>query len=171
MLVPLSWLRDFAPDLGEDARALADTFNELGLVVDGIETVGDGLGNVVVAKVLELGPIAGADYIQRVVLDAGAGDSVEVVCGARNFGVGDLVALARVGAVLPGDVEITRRKMKGVESNGMICSARELHLGQDADGIMVLTAGAPGEPIAEALGLTSDVVFDLETETNRPDAL
>ena len=171
MLVPLSWLRDFAPDLGDDARALADTFNELGLVVDGVETVGKGLDDVVVARVLEVGPIAGADYIQRVVLDAGAGNSVEVVCGARNFGTGDLVALARVGAVLPGDVEITRRKMKGVESNGMICSARELHLGPDADGIMVLATGTPGQTLAAALGLTPDVVFDLDIETNRPDAL
>ena len=155
MLVPLSWLRDFAPDLGDDARALADTFNELGLVVDGVETVGKGLDDVVVARVLEVGPIAGADHIQRVVLDVGTGDSVEVVCGARNFGAGDLVALARVGAVLPGDFEITRRKMKGVESNGMICSARELHLGHDAEGIMVLATGAPGQTIAEALGLTA----------------
>ena len=171
MLVPLSWLRDFAPDLGDDARALADTFNELGLVVDGIETVGEGLDGVVVARVLEVGPIAGADHIQRVVVDAGAGDAVEVVCGARNFGPGDLVALARVGAVLPGAVEIRRRKMKGVESNGMICSARELHLGHDADGIMVLATGAPGQTIVEALGLTRDVVFDLDIETNRPDAL
>jgi phenylalanyl-tRNA synthetase beta chain len=171
MLVPLSWLRDFAPDLGDDARALADTFNELGLVVDGIETVGKGLDDVVVARVVEVGPIAGADHIQRVVLDAGTGDSVEVVCGARNFGAGDLVALARVGAVLPGDIEITRRRMKGVESNGMICSARELHLGHDAEGIMVLATGVPGQTIAEALGLTPDVVFDLDIETNRPDAL
>ena len=171
MLVPLSWLRDFAPDLGDDARALADTFNELGLVVDGIETVGKGLDDVVVARVLEVGPIAGADHIQRVALDAGTGDPVEVVCGARNFGAGDLVALARVGAVLPGDVEITRRRMKGVESNGMICSVRELHLGHDAEWIMVLAAGVPGQTLAEALGLTPDVVFDLDIETNRPDAL
>ena len=171
MLVPLSWLRDFAPDLSDDARALTDTFNELGLVVDGVETVGKGLDDVVVARVLEVGPIAGADYIQRVALDAGPGDVVEVVCGARNFGAGDLVALARVGAVLPGDVEITRRKLKGVESNGMICSARELHLGHDAEGIMVLATGTPGQTLAEALGLTPDVVFDLDIETNRPDAL
>src|SRR5438132_6962539 len=116
MLVPLSWLRDFAPDLSDDVLALADTFNELGLVVDGIETLGEGLDDVVVARVLEVGPIAGADHIQRVMLDAGPGDTVEVVCGARNFGAGDLVALARVGAVLPGDVEIRseeRRVGKG----------------------------------------------------------
>ena len=171
MLVPLSWLRDFAPDLGDDVAALTDTFNNLGLVVDGVQLVGEGLGDVVVARVLEIGAIEGADYIQRVTVDAGDGDGLQVVCGARNFDVGDLVAFGRVGAVLPNGMELKRRKMKGVESNGMICSLDELHLGPRGDGILVLSSGAPGQRLTAALGLTADVVFDLDIETNRPDAM
>src|SRR4026208_2518958 len=113
MLVLLSWLRDFAPDLGDDVAALTDTVNNLGLVVDGVQLVGEGLGDIVVARVLEVGAIEGADYIQRVLVDVGDGEGVQVVCGARNFGVGDLVAFGRVGAVLPNGMELSRRKMKG----------------------------------------------------------
>jgi phenylalanyl-tRNA synthetase beta chain len=171
MLVPLSWLRDFAPDLGDDVDALTDTFNDLGLVVDGVQRVGEGLDDVVVARVLEVAAIEGADYIQRVVVDAGAGDGVQVVCGARNFGAGDLVAFGPVGAALPNGMTLERVRKRGVESNGMICSPDELGLGPRGDGIMVLTAGAPGEPLTAALGLTADVIFDLDIETNRPDAL
>jgi phenylalanyl-tRNA synthetase beta chain len=171
MRVPLSWLREFAPFEG-DAAALAETFDDLGMVVESIEQVGEGLDGVVVARVLEVHRIEGADKIRRVLVDDGTGGPVQVVCGAWNFEAGATVPFARVGAVLPGDFEIGRRKMKGVESNGMICSARELSLGDDAAGIMVLADGvaSPGTPLADALGLQRDVVFDLAIETNRPDA-
>jgi phenylalanyl-tRNA synthetase beta chain len=173
MLVPLSWLRDFAPDLGDDVGALTDTFNELGLVVDGVRPVGAGLDDVVVARVLEIHAIDGADYIRRVVVDAGSeiGSEVQVVCGAHNFASGDLVAFGPVGAALPNGMTLSRRKMKGVESNGMICSPDELGLGERDDGIMVLSSGTPGVALRDALGLVADVVFDLDIETNRPDAL
>jgi phenylalanyl-tRNA synthetase beta chain len=162
MRVPLSWLREFAPFEGDPA-ALAETFDDLGMVVEGIEQVG--IPGVVVAQVTEIHPIPDADKIRRVVVETDTGP-VQVVCGAWNFDVGDKVPLAVVGAVLPGDFEIGKRKMKGVESFGMICSARELALGDDAAGIMVLPADAPlGSPVIEA-----DVVFDLAIETNRPDA-
>jgi phenylalanyl-tRNA synthetase beta chain len=171
MRVPLSWLREFAPFEGDPA-ALAETFDDLGMVVEGIERVGEGLDGVVVARVLEVHRIEGADKIRRVLVDDGTGGPVQVVCGAWNFEAGAVVPFARVGAVLPGDFEIGRRKMKGVESNGMICSARELELGEDGAGIMVLSddVGAPGTPFAAALGIEPDVVFDLAIETNRPDA-
>jgi phenylalanyl-tRNA synthetase beta chain len=162
MRVPLSWLREFAPFEGEPG-ALAETFDDLGMVVEGIERVG--LPGVVVAQVSEIHPIPGADKIRRVVVEVDTGP-VQVVCGAWNFEVGDKVPFALVGAVLPGDFAIGRRKMKGVESFGMICSARELGLGDDAAGIMVLPADARlGSPVIEP-----DVVFDLAIETNRPDA-
>lgn len=170
MLVPLSWLRDFAP-FGDDHVALAETFDNLGMVVEGITVVGEGLDQVVVARVLAVEPVPGADRIRKVTVDDGTGAPVEVVCGAFNFGVGDAVAFARVGAVLPGGVEIGRRKVRGVVSNGMICSPAELRLGDDHSGIMVLGSGEPGTPLAEALGVGRDVVFDLAIETNRPDAL
>lgn len=171
MLVPLSWLRDFAPfDL--DPRALGAVFDDLGMVVESINTVGEELSGVVVATVSEIAPIAGADKIRRVMVDAGGPSAVQVVCGAWNFTVGDTVALAAVGAVLPGSFTITRRKMKGVVSDGMLCSAAELGLGDDAAGILVLGDGAaPGTPLSEALGLRPDVVYDLAIEANRPDAM
>ena len=106
-------------------------------MVEGIEPIGEGLDDIVVARIDEISAIEGADRIRRVVVDAGAGP-VEVVCGAWNFEVGDLVPLAPVGAVLPGGFTIGRRKMKGVVSNGMLCSGRELGLSEDHAGLLVL---------------------------------
>jgi phenylalanyl-tRNA synthetase beta chain len=170
MLVPLSWLRDFTP-LPDDVDLIVDTCNGLGLVVEGVDHVGAGVRDVVVAKVLEVNRIERADKIRRIVVDHGEGPT-QVVCGAWNFEAGATVAFAPVGAVLPGDFAIGRRKMKGVESNGMICSERELELGDEGGGIMVLDDSlAPGTPLAEALGIEPDVVLDLAIEGNRPDAL
>ena len=173
MRVPLSWLRDFAPiDVAPDE--LGATLDDLGLVVESVERVGEGLDGVVVARVLAIDPIPSADRIQRVTVDAGDGRSVEVVCGAFNFAVGDLVPLATVGTELPDGPTVTRRRMKGVESHGMLCSGKELRLSEDSAGILVLgsSVGAqPGTPLVDALGLEPDVVFDLEITGNRPDAL
>jgi phenylalanyl-tRNA synthetase beta chain len=170
VLAPLSWLRDFAPFELEPAE-LAATFNDLGMVVAGIRRVGEGLADVVVARVLEVSPIAGAQRIRRVSVDAGAGP-LEVVCGAFNFGPGDLVAYAPAGSRLPGGLEISRRRIRGVDSEGMLCSGHELGLSEDHSGILVVPPGAePGTPLSQALGVEPDVVFDLEIETNRPDAL
>ena len=171
MRAPLSWLRDFAPfpDAVGELRAALD---DLGLVVEGVEHVGEGLGDVVVSRVLEIDSIEGADKIRRVVVDAGTAP-LEIVCGAHNFAVGDRVPLAPVGAILPGGDEIIRRKMRGVWSNGMLCSGKELGLSDDEAGLLVLGEEAPGEPgtpLTEALGLEPDTVFDITVEGNRPDA-
>ncbi|MGA2835909.1 MAG: phenylalanine--tRNA ligase subunit beta [Acidimicrobiales bacterium] len=171
MRVPLSWLRDFAP-FGDDAAAIAATLDDLGLVVEGMEQVGEGLADVIVARIEEVTAIAGADKIRRVVVTDGTGQ-VEVACGARNFAVGDLVALAPVGAVLPGGFAIGRRTMKGMVSNGMLCSGRELRLSEDHEGILILNdvdGAAPGVMLTGALGIEPDVVFDVAVEANRPDA-
>jgi phenylalanyl-tRNA synthetase beta chain len=171
MRAPLSWLRDFAPIEGDPAQ-LAAVLDDLGLVVEGVERVGEGIGDVVVARVEEIAAIPGADRIRRVTVDAGDGP-LEVVCGAWNFAGGDLVPLAPVGAVLPGGIEIARRTMKGVASNGMLCSPEELGLAAEHDGILVLTdvdGATPGLPLSEALGVVPDVVFDITVEGNRPDA-
>ena len=171
MRVPLSWLRDFAP-LDHPVDELVRALDELGLAVESVERVGEGLEGVVVARVLEIDAIPKADRIRRVVVDAGGADGVQVVCGAWNFGVGDLVPLATVGAVLPGDFSIAARKMRGVASAGMLCSPDELGLPGGHDGIMVLPVGLePGTPFAEAIGITPDVVVDLEVNPNRPDAM
>ena len=189
MRVPLSWLCDFAPFAG-DASDLAADLDDLGLVVEEVNRVGEGLGDVVVAKVLEIASIPGADRIRRVVVDAGA-EPVDVVCGAWNFAEGDIVPFAPVGSELPAGVQIERRKMKGVVSNGMLLSGRELGLSEDHEGILVLKSAdldaerpvgsgpgggatrdglVPGAPLVDVLGIEPDVVFDIAVEANRPDA-
>jgi phenylalanyl-tRNA synthetase beta chain len=168
---PLSWLRDFAP-FPDDTAALTSALDSLGLVVEGVERVGEGLEAVVVARVDEITAIEGADKIRRVVVEAGDGP-LEIVCGAANFDVGDRVPLAPVGALLPGGFEIATRRMRGVTSNGMLCSGRELGLSDDSAGLLVLgdeVVAEPGTPLVEALGLEPDVVFDITVEGNRPDA-
>ena len=171
MRAPLSWLREFAP-FGAEPSELAAALDDLGLVVEGVERVGEGLGDVVVARIDAISAIEGADRIRLVSADAGDGP-LDIVCGATNFAVGDLVPLAPVGAVLPGGFEISQRKMKGVTSNGMLCSGRELELSDDHDGLLLLTeveGARPGLPLAELLGIEPDVVFDVTIEGNRPDA-
>jgi phenylalanyl-tRNA synthetase beta chain len=174
MRAPLSWLRDFAP-FEPDVDHLVETFSNLGLVVDGVERVGAGMDGVVVARVLALRPHPDADRIQLVDVDAGDGDALQICCGAFNMRVGDLVPLATLGTVLPGGAEIARRKMRGEWSNGMLCSAVELDFPDETggQGILILPKGTaePGTPLTEALGLTDDVVFDLDISPNRPDAL
>jgi phenylalanyl-tRNA synthetase beta chain len=171
VLVPLSWLRDFA-DFPDDVGLLRATLDDLGLVVEAIETMGEGLGDVIVARIDAVDPIEGADRIRLVTIEAGAG-ALEVVCGATNFSVGDLVPFAPVGAVLPGEFKISKRTMKGVVSYGMLCSGKELGLGDDHSGLMLLTeldGAVPGVQLTELLGLEPDVVFDVTVEGNRPDA-
>jgi phenylalanyl-tRNA synthetase beta chain len=171
MRAPLSWLRDFA-DFPDDVGLLRSTLDDLGLVVEDVEVVGEGLEDVVVARIDEITAIEGADRVRRVVVNAGAGP-LEIVCGATNFAIGDLVPLAPVGAVLPGGFEIGTRKMRGVTSHGMLCSGKELGLGEDHSGLLVLTdreGVSPGDPLVEALGIDADVVFDVTIEGNRPDA-
>ncbi len=171
MKVLLSWMQQFAPIEGDPAQ-LADTLTGLGLVVEDVSTVGTGLEGVIVAKVLELAPHPEADRIQLVQVDTGNGEPLQICCGAFNMSVGDLVPLATVGTIMPDGLEIAGRKLRGQMSNGMLCSPAELELAGDAEGIMVLDPDlAVGQPIAEALQLESDVLFDIDVEGNRPDAL
>jgi phenylalanyl-tRNA synthetase beta chain len=172
--VPLSWLREFAPLHGA-ADDLAAVLSNLGLVVDGVEEVGGSLEGVVVARVLALRPHPAADRVQLVDVDAGDAQPRQIVCGAFNMAVGDLVPLATLGTKMPSGLEIGRRQVRGEWSNGMLCSPAELGIEHEvgADGILVLPAGqaAPGTALRDALGLEADVVFDLDISPNRPDAL
>ncbi|HZQ84460.1 MAG TPA: phenylalanine--tRNA ligase subunit beta [Acidimicrobiales bacterium] len=171
MLVPYSWLRDFAP-IEADPDAVAAALNDLGMVVEGMERIGEGLGDVVVARVLATRAHPGADKVQLVDVDAGNGTQLQIVCGAFNFAAGDLVPLAPVGATLPGEFSIGRRKVRGEWSEGMLCSSRELGLGDDHAGILILrTDAATGTPLVDALGIEADVVYDLDITANRPDAM
>jgi phenylalanyl-tRNA synthetase beta chain len=177
MRIPLSWLREMTPvPESADPADIAAELSDLGLVVEGTERVGEGLSDIVVARVLEIEAIPGADKIRRVVVDKGEGATLGIVCGAWNFHVGDLVPLAAVGTTLPNGLTIQKRKMRGVASEGMLCSGKELALSHDADGLMVLGREPtgklqPGAPIVEALELVPDVVFELEIAPNRPDCL
>ena len=171
MLTPLSWLRDYAA-FDQPVHELADALSELGLVVDGVERIGEGVDDVVVARILDIRAHPNAERIRLVDVDAGDGGALQIVCGAWNMQPGDLVPLARAGAGLPGGVRIKRQKMRGEWSNGMLCSPVEVGLPGGADGLLILGAGSagPGEPFVDALG-GADVVFDLDISANRPDAL
>ena len=170
MLVPLSWLRDFAPfDVGPAELGLV--LDDLGMVVEGIERIGGGLDGVIVARLLGIEPIEGLDRVRMTTVDPGDGTELEVACGAWNIEPGQLVPLATIGTTLPNGMTIGRRKLKKVYSNGMLCSAIELGMGTDAEGILILDADLePGTPLADALGIEPDVVYDLAIEGNRPDA-
>lgn len=171
MKVLLSWLRDFAPFEG-DPVALGEEMSDLGMAVESIDRLGEGLGGIVVARVLDLRPHPNADKIQLVDVDLGDGEALQICCGAFNMAVGDLVPLATLGTTMPDGLEIARRKLRGEWSNGMLCSGRELGLGDDHAGILILPSdGDPGQPVTEALGIEADVLYDLEINPNRPDAM
>ena len=137
----LSWLRDFAPIEG-DPVALGEQLSDLGMAVEQLDVLGEGLDGIVVAEVLATRPHPNADKIQLVDVDAGDGEALQIACGAFNMAAGDLVPLATVGTTMPNGMEIGRRKLRGEWSNGMLCSARELGLGGDHAGILIL----PGRP-------------------------
>lgn len=171
MRVLWSWLSEFTP-LEGDVASVADRLSDLGLAVESTEVRGGAPADVVVARVAALRPHPDADRIQLVDVDSGSGELLQVCCGAFNMRVDDRVPLAPVGATLPGGLTIARRKLRGEWSNGMLCSAAELGLDGDAEGILILDNGAtPGQPVAEVLGSTTEVVFELEVNPNRPDAL
>ncbi|HEY3905055.1 MAG TPA: phenylalanine--tRNA ligase subunit beta [Streptosporangiaceae bacterium] len=175
MLVPLSWLLEYAP-LPEpvDPIEVARRLTAVGLEIEGLEHVGQDLAGVVVARVLEIEDLTEFKKPIRyckVTTGACADDERYVICGATNFSVGDLVALALPGASLPGGFEIAARKAYGRLSNGMICSAAELAIGEDHSGIMVLPPDAPlGADFIEYAGLR-DVVLDVNVTPDKGHAL
>jgi phenylalanyl-tRNA synthetase beta chain len=169
--VSLNWLREFV-DVDETVDDLRATLDDLGLVVEGITYVGAGLEDVVVARIDDVRAIEGADRVRLVTVEAGQGP-LEIVCGATNFEVGNYVPMAPVGAILPGGFAIAQRKMRGVTSNVMLCSSRELELSDDHEGLMILDdliEPRVGEALLTALQIEPDVVFDISVEGNRPDA-
>ena len=176
MKVLLSWLREFAPGIDGDPDELGDKLSALGLTVEDMTVTGGSAEGVVLGRVARLRPHPQADRIQLVDVDDGSGDLLQVCCGAFNMAEGDLIALARVGTVMPSGMEISRRRLRGEDSQGMCCSEAELEMGDDADGIMilndrVLSGAVVGMPLAEALGAERDVLWDLDVGANRPDAL
>lgn len=176
MKVTLSWLREFAPDIEGDAVELSETLSALGLTVETMKRSGDIAEGVVLAKVLDLRPHPSADKIQLVDVDSGGGQTSQVCCGAFNMTVGDLIPLATPGTVMGNGMKIVERKMRGELSSGMCCSAGELGLGDDHEGILVLNEtvlpeATLGMPLGAAIGSTADVLWHLEVNANRPDAM
>ncbi|MRR52939.1 MAG: phenylalanine--tRNA ligase subunit beta [Deltaproteobacteria bacterium] len=169
MIVTYNWLKEFVDfDLSSDA--LADLLTMIGLEVEGLQKVGTDLDEVVVAIVREKAQHPNADKLSLCQVDNGK-EVLTIVCGAQNFKTGDTVALAQIGAVLPGDFRIKRSKIRGSESFGMLCSEKELGLADESEGIMILPSGLPlGTPVFEALGL-KDVIFEIGLTPNRADCL
>ncbi|HEX5616439.1 MAG TPA: phenylalanine--tRNA ligase subunit beta [Acidimicrobiia bacterium] len=169
MRAPLSWLREFTP-LDAPVAAIADALNHLGLEVEEIDEPGREIAGVVVARVLDVVPHPNADKLRLCDVDFGDGHT-RVVCGAPNVVPGMVAPFAPAGATLPGGFTLERRKIRGVVSDGMLCSAAELGLGDDHSGILDLdTTLELGTDVRAALGL-DDVVFDLAITPNRSDAM
>ena len=167
MKIAESWLREWVdPEAG--TAALAERLTMAGHEVDSIDYEGEGLDDVVIGEVIEVGRHPDADRLSVCQVTDG-GDPVTVVCGAPNVTAGMKTPFAKPGVKLPNGMKLRKAKIRGVESNGMLCSATELGLGDEADGIMELPADAPtGEPLTVYLGLP-DAVIDLDLTPNRGD--
>jgi len=170
MIVTYNWLKEFV-DFDATPDELAELLTMLGLEVESMAKIGAGLDNVVVALVEEKRQHPNADKLSVCRVNNGK-EVLDVVCGAQNFKQGDTVALAQIGAVLPGDFKIKKSKIRGEESCGMLCSEKELGLAEESAGIMVLPPSvAPlGTPIFTALGC-KDTIFEIGLTPNRSDCL
>lgn len=173
MRIPFSWLREAvragAPDWDASVEELEDTFIRIGHEVEEIIPIGPVSGPLTVGRVAEIEELTEFKKpIRACKVDVGESELRDIVCGARNFTVGDLVVVALPGTVLPGDFKIATRKTYGRVSDGMICSASEMNLGVEGAGILVLPEGTaePGAPAADLLGL-DDVVFHLAITPDR----
>jgi phenylalanyl-tRNA synthetase beta chain len=172
MKVPVSWLReyvDFDLPVEELARRLVFTSCEVDRVVRQGAPGGANLEYFVVGKVLEADKHPNADKLQLTKVDVGSGEPRSIVCGAWNFGAGATVAVVLPGGTMPGEFTIEKRKLRGEVSEGMILSERELEIGQDHGGIMVLSDDlVPGTPLVDVLPVGDDIL-EIETLYNRPD--
>lgn len=169
MKISLEWLKDYVV-LPESPDALAEALTKGGTEVVGREGRGQVPDKVVVAQILSSEEHPNADRLSVCQVDDGSGQPRQIVCGAKNYKVGDKVPLALPGAVLGPDFKIKSGKLRGVTSDGMMCSAKELALAEDAEGLLILSAEAPvGKPVKELF--PPDTVLELEVTPNRPDLL
>jgi len=169
MKISLSWLRDYLRT-DKPAAEIARILTDAGLEVGAIESTGVAIPKVVAARILESVQHPNADRLSVCKVDDGGGIPRQIVCGAKNYKVGDTVPLAQPGAVMPGDFKIKVGKLRGVESEGMMCSSKELGLGEGEDGLLILPAGTPvGTPLSDLF--PAEEVFEIEITPNRPDWL
>ncbi|MGN0810907.1 MAG: phenylalanine--tRNA ligase subunit beta [Akkermansia muciniphila] len=170
MNVSLNWLSAYIDLEGLGTREMADMLTFAGIEVEGIHERGVSTDAVVVARVVEKTPVEGSDHLNCCQVDAGEGSLRQIVCGAQNYKVGDKVPCALPGAVLPGGWEIKEGKLRGVASNGMLCSASELGLPDKEHGLWILPQEYEiGTPVRNFV--PTDTIFELEITPNRPDLL
>jgi len=169
MKISLSWLKEHLRT-DKPASEIARILTDAGLEVGAIESTGVAIPKVVAAQILESVQHPNADRLSVCKVDDGSGTPRQIVCGAKNYKVGDKVPLAQPGAVMPGDFKIKVGKLRGVESEGMMCSSKELGLGEGADGLLILAPETTiGTPLSELF--PAEEVFEIEITPNRPDWL
>src|SRR5437868_4627941 len=169
MKFSVNWLREFV-DLPKNPEDIAELLTRAGIETKNIETRGANIDNVIVSQITASSRHPDADRLTVCEVDDGGGTKRQIVCGATNYKVGDKVPLALPGAKLPNGTEIRKSKLRGVESEGMLCSAIELGLGQDGAGLLILSPEAKiGAPIADLF--PGDTILDVEITPNRGDLL
>ncbi len=171
MIVSHEWLRGFAPH-DKSAHEIGELLNDHAVTLDGLESLRRDIAPIVVGLVVEQAPHPDSDHLSITKVDDGSGTLLDVVCGAPNVTAGVKYPFARSGTTMPDGLLIQKRKIRGHTSNGMLCSARELKLSTEHDGILALTTdAAPGTPILEVLGDLGDSQLNLDVLPNRPDLL
>jgi phenylalanyl-tRNA synthetase beta chain len=169
MKFSLNWLGEFV-ELPNDVERLTELLTLAGVEIEGIETRGANFEHVVVARITASTPHPNADRLSVCEVDDGSGQMRQIVCGAKNYKVGDKVPLALTGAILPNGLKVKASKLRGVESQGMLCSAKELGIGEDAAGLLILSSEAKiGAPIGDVF--PNDTVLNVEITPNRADLL
>jgi phenylalanyl-tRNA synthetase beta chain len=169
MKFSVNWLREFV-DLPKNPDEIADLLTRAGVETENIETRGAKIDNVIVSQITAASRHPNADRLTVCEVDDGSGTKRQIVCGATNYKVGDKVPLALLGTKLPNGTEIRKSKLRGVESEGMLCSAIELGLGSDAAGLLILSPEAKvGAPVSDLF--PSDTILDVEITPNRGDLL
>ncbi|MDR3052516.1 MAG: phenylalanine--tRNA ligase subunit beta [Coriobacteriales bacterium] len=178
MKVSCKWLKTMV-DIPTDIAAFTNALDLTGTAVENVQTTGAQLDGIVVGHILTREAHPNADSLWVTTVDVGAHNvgedgspaPLQIVCGAQNFVAGDKIPVALLGTIMPNGIEIKKAKLRGVESRGMNCSARELGLGEDHAGLLILSPDAPvGVPIAQYLE-QGDTVIELEITPNRPDCM
>ena len=172
MKLPLSWLKDYMNTDGIDDKTYAHKMTMSGSIVEGIENPAKEIKNVVTGKILKIEPHPDADKLVVCQVDLGEEEPVQIVTGAPNVVEGAIIPVAKHKSTLPGGIKITRGKLRGVMSNGMMCSTDELGISEErATGILILPSDTPvGADITEVLGLNESVA-EFEITSNRPDCM
>lgn len=171
MRIPLNWLNDYFEAPLTDIAALRAALTEAGLEVEGVERVAPGFEKVLTGRIVAAERHPNADRLRVCQTDLGTGELLQIVTGAQNVQVGDVIPVALTGALLPNGLEIKASKLRGVDSFGMYCSLKELCLEGGVDGVEVLDPATPlGVPASQVLGV-GGVVIEVAVLANRPDAL